>query len=78
MILTMSRNPFPSAEETINHPAYPGAVWNLEPHKKGLLPCAKDRGGPVNISWEVHGDGPRKIIVRRPSPYHLVSPLCPC
>ncbi|PNH44313.1 hypothetical protein VD0004_g3328 [Verticillium dahliae] len=56
-------NPFPSAEETINHPAYPGAVWNLEPHKKGLLPCAKDRGGPVNISWEVHGDGPRKIIL---------------
>ncbi|KAM0287027.1 hypothetical protein ACHAQH_000712 [Verticillium albo-atrum] len=56
-------NSFPSAEETLAHPAYPGAIWNLEPHQKGLLACAKDRGGPVNISWEIHGDGPRKIIL---------------
>ncbi|KAL2755749.1 hypothetical protein ACRALDRAFT_2027434 [Sodiomyces alcalophilus JCM 7366] len=54
---------FPTVEETLNHPAYPGVNWNLEPRTKGLLPCAKDRGGPVNISWEIHGNGLKKLIL---------------
>lgn len=61
-----TRNPFPSAEETMKHPAYPGVIWNLEPQQKGILPCAKDRGGPIDISWEVHGTGPKKILVCLP------------
>ncbi|ROT35032.1 glycylpeptide N-tetradecanoyltransferase [Sodiomyces alkalinus F11] len=56
-------NRFPTVEETLSHPAYPGVTWNLEPHQKGLLPCANDRGGPVNIYWEIHGNGPRKLIL---------------
>lgn len=57
---------FPSTEETLKHPAYPATIWALEPHQKGKLPVAKDRGGPVNIAWEVHGDGPIKLVVRCP------------
>ncbi|KAM5355207.1 hypothetical protein ACJ41O_001853 [Fusarium nematophilum] len=54
---------FPSAEETLKHPAYPGTVWALEPHQKGKLAAAKDRGGPVGIAWEIHGDGPIKLVL---------------
>ncbi|KAJ4195753.1 hypothetical protein FALCPG4_003687 [Fusarium falciforme] len=54
---------FPSTEETLKHPAYPATIWALEPHQKGKLPVAKDRGGPVNIAWEVHGDGPIKLVL---------------
>ncbi|KAK9779826.1 putative Alpha/Beta hydrolase protein [Seiridium cardinale] len=50
------------AEYIKNHPAFPTAVWQLEPHQKGLLPVAANRGGPVDISWEVHGDGPIKVL----------------
>ncbi|KAL6859928.1 hypothetical protein ACO1O0_003952 [Amphichorda felina] len=54
---------FPSIEETTNHPAYPSAVWNLEPDQSGLFPAAKGRGGPVNIAWEIHGTGPTKLLL---------------
>ena len=54
---------FPSIDETTNHPAYPSAVWNLKPDRNGLFPAAKDRGGPVNIAWEIHGTGPTKLLV---------------
>lgn len=47
----------------MRHPAYAGVTWNLEPHQKGVLSCAKDRGGPIDISWQLHGSGPKKIIV---------------
>lgn len=57
---------FPSTEETLKHPAYPTTIWALEPHQEGKLPVAKDRGGPVNIAWEVHGAGPIKLVVRCP------------
>ncbi|XP_044719691.1 alpha/beta hydrolase fold domain-containing protein [Hirsutella rhossiliensis] len=53
----------PSVDETLKHPAYPGAVWALEPHQHGKLPVAKGRGGPINIAWEIHGDGPIKIVL---------------
>ncbi|KFH44837.1 putative aminoacrylate hydrolase-like protein [Hapsidospora chrysogenum ATCC 11550] len=54
---------FPSIDETTNHPAYPSAVWNLKPDRNGLFPAAKDRGGPVNIAWEIHGTGPTKLLL---------------
>ncbi|KAI6081016.1 alpha/beta-hydrolase [Hypoxylon rubiginosum] len=53
---------FPSVEEVAKSPAFSTAIWQLEPHQSGLLPVAAGRGGPVNISWEVHGDGPVKLI----------------
>ncbi|KAL7628848.1 hypothetical protein AAE478_000363 [Parahypoxylon ruwenzoriense] len=54
---------FPSIEQVTKSPAFPTAIWKLEPHRSGLLPVAADRGGPLNISWEVHGDGPVKLIL---------------
>ncbi|KAH8734561.1 Alpha/Beta hydrolase protein [Ilyonectria robusta] len=54
---------FPSTEETVNHLAYPGTVWGLEPHQQGKVAAAKDRGGPVNIAWEMHGSGPIKLVL---------------
>ncbi|KAI1465344.1 alpha/beta-hydrolase [Daldinia caldariorum] len=54
---------FPSVDDVVKSPAFPTAIWQLEPHQSGLLPVAAGRGGPVNISWEVHGDGPIKLIL---------------
>ena len=59
--------PLPTIAETLIHPAFPTAIWNLEPDRKGLTPVAEGRGGPINISWEIHGVGPTKLIVS-PSP----------
>lgn len=56
----------PSVDETLKHPAYASAVWALEPHRQGKAAVAKGRGGPFNIAWEIHGDGPVKIVVRGP------------
>ncbi|KAI1078951.1 alpha/beta-hydrolase [Whalleya microplaca] len=53
----------PSIDEVAKHPAFPTAIWQLEPHQSGLLPVAANRGGPLDISWEVHGDGPIKLIL---------------
>ncbi|KAF4974325.1 hypothetical protein FZEAL_8754 [Fusarium zealandicum] len=55
--------PFPSTQETLQHPAYPATVWALEPHQKGKLAVAKERRGPVGIAWEIHGDGPIKLVL---------------
>ncbi|KAI1408851.1 alpha/beta-hydrolase [Hypoxylon sp. FL1857] len=54
---------FPSVEEVCKSPAFPTVIWKLQPHQSGLLPVAADRGGPLNISWEVHGEGPIKLIL---------------
>ncbi|KAM7207901.1 hypothetical protein V8F20_001695 [Naviculisporaceae sp. PSN 640] len=52
----------PTVAETLKHPAFPTAIWNLEPDKSGLTPVAEGRGGPLKISWEIHGHGPIKIL----------------
>ncbi|KAL2163340.1 hypothetical protein VTH06DRAFT_5397 [Thermothelomyces fergusii] len=54
--------PVPTVAETLKHPAYPTATWNLEPDRKGLVPVAEGRGGPFNMSWEIHGEGPIKLM----------------
>ncbi|KAF9876877.1 glycylpeptide N-tetradecanoyltransferase [Colletotrichum karsti] len=46
----------------MNHPSYPSTIWNLEADRKGKCLVAKDRDGPFNIAWEIHGHGPSKII----------------
>lgn len=53
----------PTVAETIKHPAFPTAIWELEPDRKGLAPVGQGRGGPFNISWEIHGVGPTRLIV---------------
>ncbi|KAM3515393.1 hypothetical protein MY11210_000955 [Beauveria gryllotalpidicola] len=54
---------FPSIDETLNHPAYPGAKWNLIPDSQGKASVAKDRSGPIDIAWQIHGHGPIKIVL---------------
>ncbi|KAI1431133.1 Alpha/Beta hydrolase protein [Xylaria sp. CBS 124048] len=56
-------NSFPSVEEIVKSEAFTSAVWQLEPHRQGMLPVAAGRGGPFRIHWEVHGDGPVKLIL---------------
>ncbi|KAK5992497.1 Ribophorin II [Cladobotryum mycophilum] len=54
---------FPTVEETLSHPAYESALWDLQPDQKGLLAVANGRGGPLNIEWEIHGTGPIKVAL---------------
>ncbi|KAM3539746.1 hypothetical protein ARSEF1564_007319 [Beauveria bassiana] len=54
---------FPSIDETLNHPAYPGAKWDLIPDSQGKASVAKDRSGPIDIAWQIHGHGPIKIVL---------------
>ncbi len=49
--------------ETLVHEAYGDAVWQLEPTRSGKVAVAEGRGGPFNLSWEVHGDGPVRVVV---------------
>lgn len=49
--------------EVLANPAYPTTIWDLTPTQSGRLPVAKNRGGPINIEWEVHGTGDIKLVV---------------
>ncbi|KAI0158157.1 Alpha/Beta hydrolase protein [Xylariaceae sp. FL1272] len=53
---------FPSVTEIIKTEAFPTATWDLEPHSEGFLPVAARRGGPFNVHWEIHGEGPIKVV----------------
>lgn len=68
------RDKLPLVADVLKHSAFPTATWNLEPTRSGLLPVAEGRGGPLKISWEIHGSGPVKIIVRES---HLQKPRHP-
>lgn len=52
-------------EEVLQHPSYPDAIFDLKPTRSGLLPVANGRGGPFKIGWEVHGEGPIRMLVGR-------------
>jgi hypothetical protein len=52
-----------TAEELVKHPEFNYTVWDLKPTKKGKLSVAKDRGGPIDIAYEVHGTGDRHLVV---------------
>lgn len=52
-----------SAHQLRQHPEYPHIIWPLKPASHGKVPVAKDRGGPCNIAYEVHGHGPRHLVV---------------
>ncbi|KAL8304893.1 hypothetical protein RB600_007995 [Gaeumannomyces tritici] len=52
---------FATVEEVLKHPAFPTSTWRLVPTRSGRLPVAEGRGGPLKISWEIHGSGPIKI-----------------
>ncbi|RFU32565.1 hypothetical protein B7463_g3783, partial [Scytalidium lignicola] len=48
--------------EILDHESYPYTVWKLVPTQEGRFPVAKGRGGPFNVSWEVHGEGDIKLV----------------
>ncbi|KAH9873201.1 hypothetical protein J1614_005599 [Plenodomus biglobosus] len=51
-----------TAEELLKHPEFEHTVWDLKPEKKGKIAVAKERGGPINIAYEVHGHGDRHLV----------------
>lgn len=52
-----------TAEELLQHPEYNHTIWDLQPEQQGKVPVANGRGGPINIAYEVHGHGPRHVVV---------------
>jgi hypothetical protein len=52
-----------TAAELMAHPEFPHVRWNLPPHRKGRVPVARGRGGPIRIAYEVHGTGPVRLLV---------------
>ncbi|KAL8840134.1 MAG: hypothetical protein Q9170_001482 [Blastenia crenularia] len=57
------------AAEILEHPLFGHTTLALPPRLKGKVPVAKDRGGSLNIAYEVHGNGPRHLItVEYPAP----------
>ena len=53
-----------TAEEIKQHPEYATVVWDLKPAQKGKVSVGAGRGGPFDIAWEIHGNGPLKLVVR--------------
>lgn len=53
-----------TVEEIQQHPEYPYINWDLPCSKKEKISVATGRGGPFKLAYELHGRGPRKIIVR--------------
>ena len=57
-----SRAPL-TAAEILKHPEFEHVVWDLQPAKKGKATVAQGRGGPIQISYEIHGNGPIRLVV---------------
>lgn len=72
-----------TAEELRAHPEYDHTIWPLKPSQSGTLPVATGRGGPINIAYEVHGHGDRRMVVSTYYPQSIFGPhlkhdlLCP-
>lgn len=53
-----------TAAEIIEHPAFKqNVIWDLKPNEKAKISVAKGRGGPFNLMYEMHGNGPIRILV---------------
>ena len=67
-----------TAAELLDHPEYETSLfWDLKPAEKGKVKVAKERrGGEINLNYEVHGEGPIKLVVSLSSglePQYLIS-----
>ncbi|KAL4867107.1 hypothetical protein BDV12DRAFT_186972 [Aspergillus spectabilis] len=52
-----------TAAEVVAHPAYKHLDWKLSPTTSGTCPVAqKRRGGPINLYYQIHGNGPIKLV----------------
>jgi hypothetical protein len=54
-----------TVDELHQHPEYDHTIWSLKPEIKEKVAVAQDRGGPIDIAYEVHGHGPRHMVVSR-------------
>lgn len=52
-----------TVDELLKHPEYNHTIWDLKPERKEKFAVAKDRGGPIDVAYEVHGHGPRHMVV---------------
>ncbi|KAI4262318.1 MAG: hypothetical protein L6R42_002501 [Xanthoria sp. 1 TBL-2021] len=60
--LADSRRPPLKAHEVLQHPKFGHTTLDLVPDKKGKFHVARDRGGPLNIAYEVHGTGSHYLV----------------
>ncbi|KAF6222721.1 hypothetical protein HO133_000768 [Letharia lupina] len=60
-----------SAAELVKHPEFQHVTWALDPAKKGKIAVAEGRGGPIQISYQIHGNGPTKLVVGTTSSHHF-------
>lgn len=61
-----------SAAQILVHPGYQGVIWDLKPTTSGKCSVGADRGGPFDLAYEIHGNGPIHMIVHSPD---LFTPL---
>ena len=54
-------------EEVQAHPEFPYVHWDLKPDKTEKIDVAAGRGGPFKLNYELHGHGPKKIVVSSPN-----------
>jgi hypothetical protein len=52
-----------TAAQLKEHPGFPNVIWDLKPTGKGKIPVAQGRGGPFDISYEIHGTGDICLVV---------------
>jgi hypothetical protein len=52
-----------TAAQLKEHPEFPKVIWDLKPTQKGTAKVAEGRGGPFDISYEVHGTGEICLVV---------------
>lgn len=52
-----------TAEELQAHAEFPYVEWDLTPARKESIPVAAGRGGPFQLTYEIHGSGPIHLVV---------------
>lgn len=52
-----------TAAELAQHPEFEHVVWDLKPTQAGKVSVGQGRGGPLDISYEIHGKGRRRMVV---------------
>ena len=63
-ILSASCRPPLLASELLEHPEFGSLFWDLKPARKGSVTVAEGRrGGPLRLTYEIHGEGAIKLVV---------------
>lgn len=66
-----------TAAQVLEHPEFESVVWDLKAVSKGRATVAQGRrGGPLDLAYEVHGQGPVKLVVGEPG--HFLCPISKC